>query len=144
MDTKNIKPEKILVVSRNLPLIKDTFKAVHYYSGEGNGSPLQYSCLENPRDGGDWWAAIYGVTWSGTRLKQLSNSRSSSSSIITVPSGFNLGKYSSVLVSIPTLNLLESLFKSSTNNFYPLRTRFRPTQYIKTLSTIFITIYLNI
>ena len=30
--------------------------------GEGNGTPLQYSCLENPRDGGAWWAAIYGVT----------------------------------------------------------------------------------
>ena len=31
---------------------------------EGNGSPLQYSCLENPRDGGAWWAAVYGVTQS--------------------------------------------------------------------------------
>ena len=71
MDTKNIKPEKILVVSRNLPLIKDTFKAVHYYSGEGNGSPLQYSCLENPRDGGAWWAAVYGVAQSWTRLSDL-------------------------------------------------------------------------
>ena len=30
--------------------------------GEGNGSPLQYSCLENPRDRGAWWAAVYGVT----------------------------------------------------------------------------------
>ena len=30
--------------------------------GEGNGNPLQYSCLENPRDGGAWWAAVYGVT----------------------------------------------------------------------------------
>ena len=32
--------------------------------GEGNGNPLQYSCLENPRDGGAWWAAVYGVTQS--------------------------------------------------------------------------------
>ena len=47
--------------------------------GEGNGRPLQYSCLENPSDGGAWWAAIYGVTQSRTRLKQLSSSRSSSS-----------------------------------------------------------------
>ena len=31
------------------------------YNGEGNGTPLQYSCLENPRDGGAWWAAVYGV-----------------------------------------------------------------------------------
>ena len=42
--------------------------------GEGNGKPLQCSCLENPRDGGAWWAAIYWVTQSWTRLKQLSSS----------------------------------------------------------------------
>ena len=42
--------------------------------GEGNGNPLQCSCLENPRDGGAWWAAIYGVTQSQTRLKRLSSS----------------------------------------------------------------------
>ena len=46
--------------------------------GEGNGSPLQGSCLENPRDGGAWWAAISGVAQSQTRLKQLSSSSSSS------------------------------------------------------------------
>ena len=37
--------------------------------GEGNGNPLQCSCLENPRDGGAWWAAIYGVTQSRIQLK---------------------------------------------------------------------------
>ena len=42
--------------------------------GEGNGNPLQCSCLENPRDGGAWWAAVYGVAQSRTRLKQLSSS----------------------------------------------------------------------
>ena len=41
--------------------------------GEGNGNPLQCSCLENPRDGRAWWAAVYGVTQSWTRLKQLSS-----------------------------------------------------------------------
>ena len=41
--------------------------------GEGKGNPLQYSCLENPRDGGAWWAAIYGVAQSQTRLKQFSS-----------------------------------------------------------------------
>ena len=41
--------------------------------GEGNGNPLQHSCLENPRDGGAWWAAIYGVAQSRTRLKRLSS-----------------------------------------------------------------------
>ena len=44
--------------------------------GEGNGNPLQCSCLENPRDGGAWWAAICGVTRSRTRLKWLSSSSS--------------------------------------------------------------------
>ena len=44
--------------------------------GEGNGNPLQCSCLENPRDGGAWWAAVHGVTQSRTRLKQLSSSSS--------------------------------------------------------------------
>ena len=44
--------------------------------GEGNGNPLQCSCLENPRDRGAWWAAIYGVTQSQTRLKWLSISTS--------------------------------------------------------------------
>ena len=44
--------------------------------GEGNGNPLQCSCLENPRDGGAWWAAIYGVAQSWTWLKWLSSSSS--------------------------------------------------------------------
>ena len=43
--------------------------------GEGNGNPLQCSCLENPKDRGAWWAAIYGVTQSRTPLKRLSSSR---------------------------------------------------------------------
>ena len=44
--------------------------------GEGNGNPLQCSCLENPRDGGAWWASVYGVTQSRTQLKRLSSSGS--------------------------------------------------------------------
>ena len=47
--------------------------------GEGNGNPFQCSCLENPRDGGARWAAVYGVAQSQTRLKRLSSSSSSSS-----------------------------------------------------------------
>ena len=43
--------------------------------GEGNDNPLQCSCLENPRDGGAWWAAVYGVAQSRTRLKRLSSSK---------------------------------------------------------------------
>ena len=56
--------------------------------GEGNGNPLQCSCLENPRDGGAWWAAVYGVTQSQTRLKRLSsssNSRASSPVLVHNP-----------------------------------------------------------
>ena len=59
----------------------DTTERLHLHFslsciGEGNGSPLQCSCLENPRDGGAWWAAFYGVTQSRTRLKRLSSSSS--------------------------------------------------------------------
>ena len=49
--------------------------------GEGNGNPLQCSCLENPRNSGTWWAAIYGVAQSQTRLKWLSSSSSSIAAI---------------------------------------------------------------
>ena len=52
-------------------------------TGEGNGNPLQCSCLENPRDGGAWWAAVYGVAQSRTRLKRLSGSSSSSPTVCT-------------------------------------------------------------
>ena len=53
----------------------DTAQRVHFHfslscTGEGNGNPLQCSCLENPRDGEAWWAAIYGVAQSRTRLKR--------------------------------------------------------------------------
>ena len=44
------------------------------FIGEGNGNPLLCSCLENPRDGGAWWAAVHGVAQSQTRLKRLSSS----------------------------------------------------------------------
>ena len=40
-------------------------------SGEGNGTPLQYSCLENPMDGGAWWAAVHGVPKSQTQLSDF-------------------------------------------------------------------------
>ena len=60
----------------------DTTDRLHFHFslsclGEGNGNPLQCSCLENPRDGGAWWAAIYGVAQSRTWLKWLSSSSSS-------------------------------------------------------------------
>ena len=57
----------------------DTTERLHFHFflsciGEGNGNPLQCSCLENPRDGGGWWAAVYGVAQSRTWLKRLSSS----------------------------------------------------------------------
>ena len=61
----------------------DTTEWLHFHFslsciGEGNDNPLQCSCLENPRDGVAWWAAVYGVAQSRTRLKRLSSSSSSS------------------------------------------------------------------
>ena len=59
-------------------LESDTTERLHFHFslsgiGEGNGNPLQCSCLENPRDGEAWWAAVSGVTQSWTRLKRLSS-----------------------------------------------------------------------
>ena len=61
------------------PWESDTTERLYFHFslsciGKGNGNPLQCSCLENPRDGGAWWAAIYGVAQSQTLLKQLSSS----------------------------------------------------------------------
>jgi len=59
----------------------DTTERLHFdFSlsciGEGNGNPIPCSCLENPGDGRAWWAAVYGVAQSRTRLKRLSSSSS--------------------------------------------------------------------
>ena len=74
----------------------DTTERLHFHFslpciGEGNGNPLQCSCLENHRDGGDWWAAVYGVAQTRTQLKQLS----SSSSRISKKLKMKLSKYES-------------------------------------------------
>ena len=65
---------KTRIPSKLLKIIK---KNSQLEPGEGNGNPLQCSCLENPRDRGAWWAAVYGVAQSRTRLKRLSSSGSS-------------------------------------------------------------------
>ena len=67
-------------------LESDTTEQLHFHFslsciGEGNGNPLQCPCLENPRDGEAWWAAIYGVAQSRTRLKRLSSSSKTSSDV---------------------------------------------------------------
>ena len=79
----------------------DTTERLHFHFslsciGEGNGNPLQCSCLENPRDGGGWWAAVCGVAQSQTRLRRLSRSSSSmcvriSGDGVVLNHGCNLG-----------------------------------------------------
>ena len=68
----------------------DTTEQLHFHfslscTGEGNGNPLQCSCLENPRDGGAWWAAVCGVAHSRRWLKRLSSSSRSNPGMKLVP-----------------------------------------------------------
>ena len=89
-----------------------TTERLHFHfslscTGEGNGTPLQCSCLVNPRERGAWWAAVYGVTQSRTRLKRLSSSSSSPptpGSLVPMLTAHTLG----ALVLL-TLSLLEPL-----------------------------------
>ena len=87
-----------------LPCADTTERLQFHFSlsciGEGNGNPLQCSCLESPRDGGAWWAAVSGVAQSWTRLKRLSNS---SSSLLCAPC------YDFYYFFIPTSHLLDLL-----------------------------------
>ena len=85
----------------------DTTELLHFHFshsciGEGNGNPLQCSCLENPRDGGAWWAAISGVAQSRTRLKRLS---SSSKQIVSSTAFFLDIDKPSQYTKEPTVNL---------------------------------------
>ena len=74
----------------------DTTEWLHFHFsltciGEGNGNPLQCSCMENPRDGRAWWAAVYGVAQSRTRLKILSSSiELTESTVYTLTIGYLL------------------------------------------------------
>jgi len=90
----------------------DTTERLHFHFslsciGEGNGNPLQCSCLENPRDGGAWWAAVYGVAQSRTRLKQFSSSSSSSVCICQPQTPIHP---LSLLVSVSLFSISVSLF----------------------------------
>ena len=62
--------------SRSPQALRSSLKATSPFDREGNGTPLQYSCLANPIDGGAWKAAVHGVAQSRTRLKRLSSSSS--------------------------------------------------------------------
>ena len=94
--------------------LRDMTKRLHFHLllsciGEGNGNLLQCSCLENPRDGGAWWAAVYGITQSRTRLKGL---RSSSSSRGMVYWANPFGQYIAKVFQIcpyPVMCVCESL-----------------------------------
>ena len=79
--------------------------------GEGNGNPLQYSCLENPRDGGAWWAAVYGVAKTRTRLKRLSSSSILNTEGITVKTLDFLSNHRSQMDKILT-NYKEDLIRN--------------------------------
>ena len=94
----------------------DTTERLHFLFSpscfrEGYGNPLQCSCLENPRDGGAWWAAVYGFAQSQTRLKRLS--RSSSRLVITFLSRSKL-LLISWLRSPSAVNLEPKKIKSTT------------------------------
>ena len=94
----------------------DTTERLHFHFslsciGEGNGNPLQCSCLENPRDSGAWWAAVYGVAQSRTRLKPLSSSSRSSFLYSSFVYSCHLFLISSASVRyIPFLSFIEPIF----------------------------------
>jgi hypothetical protein len=69
-----LEPQKIRPQSATVSTVSPSICHEVMGLGEGNGNPLQCSCLENPRDGGAWWAAVYGVAQRWTRLKRLSSS----------------------------------------------------------------------
>ena len=77
--TFNLSPGKVRVFFKSIELKNSSNYFTVYllgytmypYFGEGNGTPLQYSCLENPMDGGAWWAAVHGITRSRTRLSDF-------------------------------------------------------------------------
>ena len=100
----------------------DTTERLHFHFslsciGEGNSNPLQCSCLENPRDGGAWLAAVYGVAQSRTRLKRLSSSSSSSKSYVyTVLYSIKCATILHLKMYIPLLKILHC-FKALNTEF---------------------------
>ena len=113
-----------------LPTTSDISKALSlspiypFPIGEGNGNPLQCSCLENPRDGRAWWAAICGVTQSQTQLQRLSSSSS-------IPSPEESGSRQTAFLCVWWLReiLLKGLF------FFPIQNELPSCFRMRTLST---------
>ena len=92
-------------------LESDMTEQLHFHfslscTGEGNGSPLQCSYLENPRDGEAWWAAVYGVAQSRTRLKRLSSSSCSRHKLSHIQNGWWTWTFSCLLLKILTCLVL--------------------------------------
>ena len=79
---------------------------LQWRNGEGNGNPFQCSCLEDPRDAGAWWAAVYGVSQSQTGLKWLSSSSSSEERTLTSPGTIPLQSRMRILAKEVSWNLL--------------------------------------
>ena len=98
----------------------DTTEWLHFHcslscTGEGNGNPLQCSCLENPRDGGAWWAATYGVAQSRTWLKRLSSRSSNNPEISFV--WFHTDRFLPGFLRSPTI-LHSQDFKVNDQQYY--------------------------
>ena len=83
LDIHNLQQEIMETFSQKLHLLQVSC------IGEGNGNPLQCSCLENPRDRGAWWATVYGVAQSRTQLKRLSSSSSSNNLLDAAADGIS-------------------------------------------------------
>ena len=108
----------------------DTTERLHFHfslscTGEGNGNPLQCSCLENPRDRGAWWAAVYGDTQSRTQLKRLSSSSSSPAQQGLHVASYRMESFSSDLLSSYTPAPAVPSFSRASTCFSLLRPAFR-------------------
>ena len=94
----------------------DTTEQLHFHFslsciGKGNGNPLQCSCLENPRDGGAWWAAIYGVTQSRTRLKWLSRAGAGAAAAAAAKGSGRMGWISEKLKTLGRIWDIQNMFE---------------------------------
>ena len=92
--------------------MQETFPASERCPGEGNGNPLQYSCLENPMDGGAWWATVHGVTKSWTRLSDFTFTFNSCLNKVYIPNGTGASSISRLPSAVILLKLkFPALFK---------------------------------
>ena len=86
---------------------KHDFGSLMVTDGEGNSNLCQYSCLENPMDGGAWWAAVYGVAQSRTQLKWLSSSSSMVTEMISPLNHANFTQQEMGFIHLPVITVME-------------------------------------